>query len=284
MHQTSPEYVTQLESSEAVAGMRAAASRRYFICLAILLCAAIGLQASARALGAYFRKEALPTKKPLYLFDASRLGSRYALAPDQPQPLPHDTVENLGTEDYIQLSIIDRNQSPGDPTYLAQVFVSYYTGKPDMVPHNPKECMVAGGWQLKGESLIRAQVEGADSKRVSIPVSALQFEPPQSSKSLFSLAPAGGLHTVMYFFYTNGGYVTTRNEVRWKVANLGDRYAYYSKVEVSFSDKRGTPASRELAAAAVTPLLQALMPVLWQDHYQDWDAIKSGQPPVKPAK
>lgn len=261
--------------------MRLAAGRRYWACVGILICAAIGLQASASALGAYFRKESLPTRKPLNFFDASRLGLRYALAPDQPLPLPHDLVENLGTENYIQLALIDRDVSPNDATYLAQVFVSYYTGKPDMVPHNPKECMRAGGWLLKGESLISAEVDAPGAKRVSIPVSVLQFEPPQTSKMMFSLAPANTQHTVMYFFYTNGGYVTTRNEVRWKVANLGDRYAYYSKIEISFSDKNGRPASRDQAVAAVTPLLQAIMPVLWQDHYQDWDAIKSGQAPGK---
>ncbi len=283
MHQSAAHAATLPGSRDdaALAGMRLAAGRRYWVCVGILICAAVGLQASASALGAYFRKEALPTKKPLNFFDAARLDSRFALAPDQPQPLPHDLVENLGTENYIQLALIDRGLNPTDPTYMAQVFISYYTGKPDMVPHNPKECMRAGGWLLKGESLISAEVDAGVSKRVSIPVSVLQFEPPQSSKMMFSLAPANAQHTVMYFFHTNGGYVTTRNEVRWKVANLADRYAYYSKIEISFSDKNGRPANREQAVAAVTPLLQAIMPVLWQDHYQDWDAIQSGQPPVK---
>lgn len=261
--------------------VRSEANRRFYICLGLLIVAACTLPFSATFLGAYFRKLPLPTKKPLYAMDSLALLDRYTLAPPelQPRPLGHDEVENLGTENYLMWQILDREQRTGDPTSRAHIFLSYYTGKPDMVPHNPEECNAAAGWALANKQTIKIDVPGPTGNLVGVPVAVLEFDPPETAKAM--LSTRGPMRrTVMFFFYTNGGFVTTRSEVRWQVSNLADRYAYYSKVEVSFMDAGGRPATREQSVQALAPLLRTLMPVLWRDHYQDWDAVSRGEPPI----
>jgi hypothetical protein len=261
------------------------ANRRYFTCLVLLLAAACVLPVSANFLGAYFRKLPLPTKKPLPAMDALALLPRFALAPPemQPRPLPHEEVENLGTENYLMWQVLDREKKAGDAASRAHIFLSYYTGKPDMVPHNPEECNAAAGFTLAGKQTIEVETIGPSGGPIKVPVAVLEFDPPESGKSLLNTRTAMR-RTVMFFFCTNGGFATTRSEVRWRVSNLADRYAYYSKIEVSFMDVAGRPATREQSVEALPALLNTLMPVLWRDHYQDWDAVSRGEPPlVKPS-
>jgi hypothetical protein len=213
--------------------------------------------------------------------DALALLPHYALAPHemQPRPLPQEEVENLGTDNFLMWHVLARGQPAGDSTSRAHVFLSYYTGKPDMVPHNPEECNAAAGWTLAGKQRIDVDIPGPSGKLIKIPVAVLEFDPPDSGKAMLG-GRGSTSRTVMFFFYTNGGFATTRTEVRWRVSNLADRYAYYSKIEVSFMDGAGRPATRDQSVQALPSLLQTLMPVLWRDHYQDWDAVKRGEPPV----
>ena len=75
--------------------------------------------------------------------------------------------------------------------------------------------------------------------------------------------------------------MTTRTGVRAAVSNLWDRYAYYCKIEISFvNDAMLKRADRAQSVAATEQLLRKLMPVLWDDHFQDWEALKTGAPPV----
>lgn len=258
-----------------------AANLRYFICLGLLVAAACTLPISAQLLGAHFRKIALPTKKPLPAMDALALLPDYALAPHEMQqrPLPQEEVENLGTENFLMWHVLDRNKKRSDPASRAHIFLSYYTGKPDMVPHNPEECNAAAGWTLTNKQKIEVEIPGPSGGTIKVPVAVLEFDAPDVGKAMLS-GQGSTRRTVMFFFYTNGGFATTRTEVRWRVSNLADRYAYYSKIEVSFMDGAGRPATREQSVQALPPLLQTLMKVLWRDHYQDWEAVSRGEPPV----
>ena len=59
---------------------RRRASARFWTCLVVLLLAAVGLKGASQLLGAHFRKEPLPLKKPLALLvDSPRFGPRYSL-------------------------------------------------------------------------------------------------------------------------------------------------------------------------------------------------------------
>jgi hypothetical protein len=262
-------------TARAAATPRRANSPRFYICVGILLLAAVSMQSVAALLGGYFRKEAVPLKRPLDALDQAKLLPEYEPHRIPLKPLSPETVENLGAEQYLQWNLVDQSRDPADPTAVVRLFITYHTGQPDLVPHNPKECYAAGGADYQDETIITVEVARADGETVEIPVSVLEFEPARRAGT------PGQRLVVAYFFYTNGKYVTSRTGVRTATLNLWDRYAYYSKIELSFTDDRFERLpSRDEAIAATRRLLRKLMPILWEDHYQDWEALENGQPPV----
>jgi len=287
-----PEAITPApESSAAAAGAadriraapatRSPTTPRFYVCVGILVAAAISMQGIARALGTYFQKQAVPLKRPLSALDRNKLRP-YEPHRHQPPPLSDETVENLGTKEYLAWNLRDRTREADAPDAVVRLFVTYYTGKRDPVPHVPEECWAAGGWEQLAGSEARVTVTAADGRPVTIPVTLLEFAPPGRRGTRGAAAGEGAPRLVVaYFFYANGQYVNSRLGVRRAVANLRDRYAYYSKIELSFHDDgAGRLADREQTLAATSRFLNVLMPVLWQDHYQDWEALRRGAAPV----
>ncbi len=261
------------------APVRRPVSVRYYVCVGILLLAALTMQAVANHLKVTFTKKAVPLKRPLVALDTAKLGPEYRLAASQPPPLNDEVLENLGTHEYLQWFLEDTRRPADDPRGLVHLFITYYTGKADPVPHNPEECYSAGGASLEGRTQITVTMPGPHGKTVQIPVKVLDFVPSARS-SLIVQAEARPL-VVAYFFYTNGKYETTRTGVRVATGSLFDRYAYYCKIEMTFTDRQaGIPANREQTEEATRDLLRKLMPILWADHFQDWDALKRGEAPV----
>lgn len=250
-----------------VAGLAApsrwlAVSPRYYIALAILLLSAVGMQGLAKFSKRYFTKLPVELKRPLFELQPDRLAPEYIFHTHQPENLDHEMIESLGTTEYVNRNLIDTRRDAADTTHTVQVSVSYYTGKPDLVPHNPRECMRAGGWTLLTDETRDVPLQRLDGSSVTIPVAVLQFEEP-------TRAGKPRVKTVLFFFEANGGFVNTRNEVRLRTQWPFDRYAYYAKIEISFVSDRGEFASREESMAALAPLLNKLMPALWRDHFQD---------------
>lgn len=264
---------TRVRLSASAASGTTLASGRYFACLAILVVAGATNDLIADALKVYFSKQAIPLLKPLYLFDISRLGADYESHTQQPPPLSHEMEENLGATDYWQCNFVDRRPDHAE-TRVIRLFVTYNTGTPDMVPHNPRECNAASGFVLMDDTNITVEIPYKE-KTVEIPVSVLRFAPPQNDARVETASPM----TVLYFFYANGRYETSRLGVRNAVHRLRDRYAYYSKIELSFLTERGAWASQEASVEAAREFLGKLMPGLWDDHYQDWGAIQAGAAP-----
>jgi hypothetical protein len=261
------------------------ASPRFFTCVLLLATAAVSMHALTLALGAYFRKEAVPLRKPL---DALRLRSAqapYVLRPEPPSPLSEDVLQSLGTTEYAVLYIRDTSQPPSAPAAQASVFITYYTGQPDMVPHTPDECYVAGGFK-KGtpSTTIKKHATGIGAPDDEVPVRVLGFSAPVGAPWR---SESGDDLTVMYLFYCNGQYMTTRDEVRLALGNLFQKYAYYAKIEVRFTtyDERGpnggAPADRAASLEAIGPLLQRLMAVLRDEHLADWGTLTGSGPTTR---
>jgi hypothetical protein len=247
------------------------ASPRFYVCLAILVGCAVAIPLVAQVLEAHLRKLPIPLRRPLHQLDLQSLAPDYALHPIQPEPLSQIVLEALGTTHYLNWRLIDRRAAPSDPARMARLFITYYTGQPDPVPHHPRECLQAGGWTFVSEDSTTVHVPRSDGEVVDIPLAVLQFAPPRGGEQRL---------TVIYFFYANGQYMTGRNAVRLALSNLADRYAYYSKIEISFSSENGRRlADSQTSQVAAAHLLRRLMPVLWRDHYPDWEAIQRGQTP-----
>ncbi len=241
------------------------ASPRFWVCLGILVCAAVGLKAAAWKLGVVLRKEALPLKQPLQLFDARKLGPDYELDARtfKLETMTEDMVETLGTHDYLQVYIADRRKPLDDPTRLALLFVTYYTGKPDMVPHEPDACWQAAGYDKVGAETVNVRVPGIGAPGDELPVRVVRFRAAQQDQ--FS-AGGGDVATVIYFFHANGHYALTRNDVRETMSNPFQRTAYFMKVEITFTSSGATRAAQEMSVTALGPLLARVIPVLLNDH------------------
>lgn len=233
------------------------ASPRFWVCVILLVGTALGLQALAGWLGWTLQKEAVPLIAPLRYFDLAKLGPRYQPHPsnDRLPPLSDDMVDSLGTKELLQAVLADTSRTPDDPTRVVHLFVTYYTGKPDMVPHVPEECFVAAGYNLSGIDEVNIHVRGIGAPDDTVPVRIARFD-----------KGGAGEITAAYFFHVNGSYQTTRNGVRLKLSNPFERYAYYTKIEVDFKSEDGRSANAQATVAALPAILEVVLPVLFEDH------------------
>ena len=260
------------------------ASLRYYVCLGLLVTAALGMHALTLALKVHFQKEPVKLREPLAALKLGPAALPYVLRPEPQQQLDSDVEQSLGTTEYAALYIHDTSRPPTDPAAQASVFITYYTGQPDLVPHVAEECYIAGGFKTSTQAtttVVRAAgIGGAGPAHDEIPVRVLGLSAPLGTP----LHTEGGDDlTVMYLFYCNGQYLATRDDVRFKLGNLFERYAYYAKIEVRFGsyDERSPgggllAASRVASLEAIGPLMEKLMPVLLDEHFADWTALTGG--------
>lgn len=277
-----PAVPPRLSSARSAAQVaRPWASGRFVACLTLLLGGAVLMELTTKWLEVHLRKQPVPLRKPLYQADGSKLLPEYELHPIQPQPLPADTIEALGTDEYLNWRVVDLSRPAEDPLRVAHVFVTYYTGRPDAVPHTPDECLSAAGAQLLSSRGERLELPGLGLPDDSVPVRVAVFRVPQRQSIPGFGARTAPEMTVLYFFHTNGKFRTTRQEVRLELTNLFERFAYYSKVEVSFASDRQPPryAETDESLAALGPLLRKLLPILLNDHFQDWESFRSAPEP-----
>lgn len=188
-----------------------------------------------------------------------------------------EILDNLGTDQYIQWVLLDQTHPgssasqpedrPGisSPEEIVQLFVTYYTGAPDQVPHVPEECYMGGsGYSVKTESILDVPVPALGPGQ-TIPVKVLEFEGS-------SLASGGGAKIVMYLFQTNGQFCADRMGVRSVLADPFVRHAYFSKLELTFGTQDALP-TREKAIEAGKRFLAIVIPILLKDHWPDWDQV-----------
>lgn len=258
-------------SATAAGSVAGRASWRFYTCVGLLLVAAGGLAVFERMYDLSFVKEPVELVRPLTAFDKSKLAPDYELHWQPPPTLSPEIVKTLGTEDYVLLRVVDRNRPEEDPARVAHLFITYYTGKPDLVPHVPDECYVAGGFQRIGAENLNIPVAGVGAQADQMPIRVLDFE---------GVAGGGPLgsgkvqRSVLYFFHCNGRYMTTRNEVRMATSNLFEHYAYYAKFEINFtSGDLRRAATRAQSLEAVAPLLETVLPIFLDDHFQDFDQL-----------
>jgi hypothetical protein len=234
----------------------------FLITAAVMLSAAVGLQATARFLDWQFRKQPIPLKRSLKLMD------RDALSPYQfvrALFLEPEEEQGLGTSEYIQWILEDTSVDKQSPVRVVRLFVTYYTGLPDQVPHVPDVCFLGGGYKtLEGgtEHFEVPELEKLGYDPV-VPYRAMTFE---KRGLLQSVRP-----TVVYTFGVNGKLAGERFAVRKAMSSLFDRYAYFSKVELTFGSEE--LPERAAAIEAGQRALATVLPVLIRDH---WPDFKSG--------
>lgn len=237
-------------------------NRGFVACVALLVLFAGGFQFLAVMRGFIFVKQRVDLKKPLNLLSQERL-TGYKLL--QPIEIQSDILNQLGTDQYVQW-ILQSPEKPGEPDSgrVLSLFVTYYTGLPDAVPHVPESCYAGGGHKLIKQTPDEITISTSQGQQIVVPVQVLEF----AKESQFGR----NSRIVLYTFHANGQFRADRTAVRLAIGSLTDRYAYFSKVEVGI-DLEGPQFTKEQAVASGKRFMEVAMPVLLEDHWPDWEAV-----------
>jgi hypothetical protein len=258
----------------------------FLICVAVLAVSGSAMSVVKSYLGIRMIKKALPLRKSLDLINEENLVPY--IVRERQKIDNKDVLEALGTEDYIQWVLENTDAEKNSPLRYCALFVTYYTGNPDRVPHVPEECFFgAGNQRFETEDItfvINATTAstgvedkpGGRKQRQKIPARCLIF-----GKKDTDLWQDGSKFPVFYTFQVNGVYRGNRTTTRLALmSNITGKYSYFSKVEWQFYNmilgKRIYP-EKEDGIAASEKLLGVVLPILEKDHWPDWQkAMQEG--------
>jgi hypothetical protein len=249
-----------------VVGLKDAFRHRGFVlCVLVLSVSAAGLEWVVQTRGVRFRKLPLPLRRSFSLLDANPA----AMAPYRvvkKSRIPDEVLSALGTDQYISWLLEDTSKPEDDPHRYPVLFVTYYTGKPDQVPHVPDVCYVGGGYTIDTAEAVDVRLDDSNT----IPARMLTFV-----RSELGMQPQP---PVLYTFHANGAFYGHRNRVRFAIGNPIEPFAYFSKVEVTFTsamristfaEQADQPDKAESRAAAEA-VMRVFLPLLIEHHWPDW--------------
>ena len=242
----------------------------FLISIIILAAFAGGMSYYKSRYGVNFIKKAIPLKQSFDLLDEKLLEPYKVL--DKVKIDNKDVLESLGTEEYLQWFIEDTTADELSPVRNCSIFITYYTGNPDQVPHVPEACYTGGGSEVKEKFSLDLNIGDVNvpqmPKEGEIPVIGLIF-----SKKSSEIWQSSAKFPVIYFFKVNGQYKGSRTSVRIALGDLTSEYSYFSKVEIKFYNARGLYPDKEQAVKATEKLLKVLLPVLEKNHWPDWNKV-----------
>ncbi len=231
-----------------------------FVVAAVLLgLAAILTGPVGKALDLRQDKLPLPLRNPLTALRADALRpysvvNRHFLDPT--------VVEALGTDQYLYWMLRDGSVPDNDPLANPRLFVTYYSGGRNLVPHVPDECFLGAGYQ---------PAMPHENQELSVPALSREQDPLPVRVCTFARTAVFNREevTVVYTFASNGRFAATRNLVRLLTNDPRNHHAYFSKVEVHFPG-----ATREQSIRGAAKLLNRVLPVLLSDHWPDFEAAE----------
>lgn len=244
----------------------------FWIAGAILGLAAFVVGPAVVARGGNEVKLPLPLRKPLDKLDREALGPyRFVTS----QTMPAAVEDALGTHEYISWLLNDTSiKDKHNPLRRINLFVTYYTGGRNPVPHTPDQCYLGRGYQPIVKENLKVEMPTIGGL---VPIRALTFE---GSKLL-----GHEEITVVYLFHCNGRFVETRSRVRDLITSYAEKYAYFSKIEVTFGTGVNAPdPSRQDTIEAARKFLDRVLPVLVDEHFPDWEAVQRGAAEAVAAK
>jgi len=214
-------------------------------------------------------KKELPLKAP---FDEMNETALLPYRVVQKQKIDNkDVIESLGTENYMQWVLEDPQAEPGSPVRYCMLFITYYTGNPDQVPHVPEECYTGGGSDVTETTDLMMTLNmpdpnsAAKTKEVRIPARCLMLQ--RKSADILQNSTS---FPIVYFFKVNGVYRGNRNTTRLALANnFTSEYSYFSKVELKFFNSTASPTKQQ-AVEASEKLLAVVLPELEARHWPEW--------------
>jgi len=208
----------------------------------LVIIAGIGIRPITSALSDYYEKKSIDPRRPLQEFDASKLpsfqnGWRFS---------EKEVVREVGTDKFVS-TYLTRNNLYKKPN-SAYLFVTYYNDPKDKVPHSPDVCYRQGGAVLKKMTTIK----------IDTPWLAPDY--PQTEVNLIVFQTQNIDQLILYCFCVEGKLRRKRDSVRWILGKPGNRYSYFSKIEVvSIYTEENSEEAIELCKTLFRESLQTLI-------------------------
>jgi hypothetical protein len=286
----------------------------FLVAIVVLVVCALGMTAGIKRYNIYLRK------LPIY---AAPVGGQERVLRDLPTETARwkregaDHIESpeieaeLGTQNYVTRTLIEKNPAPGARPRRVQVHVAYYTGMVDTVPHVPERCFVGGGMSQIGapaatpipldtsrfrrlSEVPSPELEGqvyqvrlsndwstaGGGRMVNLPIGLTPEQPLEMRVTKFETAD--GKNTLMagYLFVANGRWAGSAEGVRVLSFDLRNDYAYYLKVQVSSAETQTADELGRVAADVLDDYLGEIMTCV-----PDWLAVERGEwPPDNPRR
>jgi hypothetical protein len=219
----------------------------FVICVLLLGAFAVFMQVAQSRGALKVIKGALPIRKPLKDFDRSKLAPLELVNVIK---LPQETVQELGTTEYLNWALGSPTASPR----ACSLSVTYYTGVVDQVPHVPEECFFQGAFTQASDDFLDMKLPTLGE---TIQVRRLSFYPPRDFSS----------RTFVYYtICVNGEFSGQREKVRLQMSNPFASHLYYSKVEVAIKEQLESriedldEAARTVLDRAITELMKSHWP------------------------
>jgi hypothetical protein len=232
---------------------------RVVACTIVLIGTATGLRPAMAALAERYRKEPAMLRRPLTEFAIERLPSFRQLDATGVFAVAPVTEEAVGTNQRLLRYVQDKSDQ--GRRGQATLFVTYYNGTRDKIPHTPDVCYRQGGVQIRSMS------------KIAIDTPGMGPDNPRAEGCLLDLANAPGNGVLIYLFVANGRTTASRLHARWIISRPGDRYVYFSKVEVIARVESGE--DREMVISRCKKLLSEAIPVLFADHYPRTEDLRA---------
>ena len=137
--------------------------------------------------------------------------------------------------------------------------MTYYTGDEYTVPHTPEVCGAGSGSIPKVTGILPIKVFNVNAPENEIDTKFLELTDPSRP---------GSMTKVAYFFSANGDYLYDRNQVRLRMNSLGDKYAYFAKVEFTVWGK-GEISDKDMQNK-VEKLARLVLPELAKNYFPKW--------------
>ncbi len=257
-----------LQTQTASRGLVSGVVTPPFLVALLMLGLAAGL---SRPVASWLRikqgKQPLPLKAPLSVLDVEAIAPYRVL---QRQVLEPAVVDALGTNMYLSWTLEDTSVPSNDPMRYATLFVSYYTGGHNLVPHRPDVCWLGSGYeQAQPHENMEIDVPSLRPGPTKVPIRVCTF----ARTALRNRTK----ESVIYTFNCNGGFVAGRTGVRLRLNKLTNTYAYFSKIEARFPK-----ATRARNIEGVKKLFDKVLPVLVKDHWSDFEAAEEAARQTRP--
>jgi hypothetical protein len=269
--------------SPATSARRRWLSPAFLTAAAILLVAAVGLNAATKFLQLNFKKDPVPLRADLKTLP-KRMGPWLQVSIDR--PLNPEVQEVLGTDLYVFRDFVDtRKVTPEEiaqfdgkpieeqqkllarlqaekPEAVLNCAVTYYTGSVDTVPHVPDRCYFADGFASSQYDVPTWTLHLPDGD-LKMPVRYITFEDQDPHRGSTP-------RSVAYFFKVNGHYEQNVLGVRQELQNIFERKAYFAKIELM-----DIVRDRNVSAAAMADFLSHALPEI-NKVLPDWQSVRSG--------